>query len=433
MKAQSLNDTPNSFVVSKQTVFLSLLFVLPVFSDALLGMAEAFSFVLPFSLGVLLRGAALLLFFGLLLKHVQAANPLYLIWLAAIFLSVLPSLFLGSIRGGSFSFDVIEIIKSVFLPIVAAGLALLCQRSRHGVSALLTAIEMTAYLYTFFIVVPEMLGIGLSTYGEYADGGSGFFTAGNDASVTLGLSLIVVAYRLAFARFSMLRIAMFVAGMYACTLIGTRAALIFAAGATVAFSFAILFMRPPRGSRSAFRKMGKLVLSGGLVVVISTFAMNGLSQQLTNRFQAQKLDELAQGVLPRHDLMLSGIAHIQARPAIFIITGEGSDLFQQGVARSWPGRTRRQVEVDWIDALGAHGIAFTVITHFLVIIFLLKSAKAFVVSRDPLFFFVSFGLFLFLAHSALAGHALYAPAPASVGAGFLALAMTQHSLKRTRP
>lgn len=428
MSSQALHGAPHAFVIRKQTVMLALLFILPAFSDALYGMAASFGIDLPFPPGVLLRSAVLFLFLGLLLNHIGAVYAPYLIWPATIFLSALPSLFVGAARGGSLGFDVTALTKSLFLPIVAAGLAIMLHRSRQVKSDLLTAMEFMAYLYTLFIVVPEWLDVGVRTYGEYADGSSGFFTAGNDAGVTLGISLNIVAYRLMFGRFSVLRIAMLIAGCYACTLIGSRAALIFVAGAALTFTFGILFMRDPGRSRSAFRKIGGLVLVGGLVALLAV----GLSRQLENRFQAQKFEEISLGALPRELLMISGIAHIQERPAIFNVTGEGTDLFQRGVAYSWPGRERRQVEVDWMDALGAYGIGFTVISHFFLISVIFSCAKAVVLQRDALLFFIGSGLFFLLAHSALAGHALYTPASASIGAGFIALAMTHRPQDRTR-
>ena len=400
-----------------------LLFILPVFSDALFGAAESFGKILQFSPGVLLRGFALLFSIFILIKHFRKKFIRYLIWPIGTVLFVVPSLLMGAILGHNLTYDLTALSKSLFLPIVSVGLMVQLQRFSSARIALLSSMEISTYLVIFFILVPETLGFGVETYGSHAEGASGFFTAGNDAGVALGVGLHVVAYRLLANRFSVFRAIMFIAGIYSCTLLGTRAALIFVAGVSCVLMYCLLFVSRADPKRNLFKKIGKFLLGASVLVCVFYIALSGFNKQLGNEYQARKFEEIAQGSLPRASLVLTAAIHLGTRAAILNVTGEGSDIFQRGVGEHWPGKYRRQVEVDWMDAFGAYGIGFTLITHLFVIWSIVSCMKAYFCGRDYLFLFLGSGIFLFFAHGAFAGHALYSPAPATIGAGFIALSV----------
>lgn len=402
--------------------WIFVVFVLAVLSDATFGMAEVFGIHFPVSPGVLIRGWVLVVAAGFLVsQYASRANRKLLLWPLVIVFSVIPSFWVGMLNDRDLVFDVVEVSKAIFLPTVAIAIAIQVRTFPSAISLMLGAIEVSALLYSTFLVVPNWLGIGLRTYGDYAYGSSGFFQAGNDLSATLGMASIAVAYRLIFLRFSPFRLFVFLFSIYACTQIGNRASLVFV-GVAVAAVVVGIFLMKDQGSRTKKgRRVGMILLGIALVVSSIWFGLNSLNRQMENQFQVEKFNSGFEGGVARPLLYRAGMAHIERRDAIYDLIGEGADGFQRGVAVFWKGRDRRQTEIDWVDALGSYGLPFMILSYLLILVALVKAMQATLRYRDPLMFFCGSALFAFFGHSVLAGHALFSPSAATIAAAYIAI------------
>tara|TARA_E500000305_G_C4028989_1_gene243576 strand:- start:3179 stop:4504 length:1326 start_codon:yes stop_codon:yes gene_type:complete len=405
----------------KHSLWLFFIFIAPVLSDALYGLAQAFSIPLPFSPGIVLRSLIILSAAPIVVGALLKMNNRPVIWLAALVLSVIPSMFVSGVLGGDLVYDLSALSKSLYLPVITVLILFLLKRYPMPADDLLKAIEYSAYLYAFFLVVPGWLGLQVYTYGDFAYGSKGVFHAGNDASVTLGVSLIALGYRLIYVKFSITRLLTLTFCVYALTEIGSRAALIFILGSVLAVVIGSLVLKPPTQLRG-FGGAAKRVLSGTSVVfLLAGLVGYGLTVQLESEYQRNKLYEIARGDVPRLALTQTGLQYLSERNTLLNFIGEGADKYERGVARFWHGRVHRMTEVDWLDALGRYGLLFAILSHCFVIVALRKAFLATLVKRDVMAFTAGSGLFLFLAHSVTAGHALYSPAPAAIAGAYLAL------------
>ena len=65
----------------------------------------------------------------------------------------------------------------------------------------------------------------------------------------------------------------------------------------------------------------------------------GLNLQKQTSFQQKKLEQIAQGKLPRSLLINAAKSHLADRNRLLNLTGEGTTSFMWGVAQYFPGVT----------------------------------------------------------------------------------------------
>ncbi len=421
-----------SLRLQKLWLWLGYICVVVVLADVFFGVAALVGLTLPVSPAVAARGflvAAAALF---IVRNARRVRWIEGLWVTVLFAAMVPSLVISVFSGGALIYDSIAVFRALYLPIVALFGLVLMRRYELEADDVLRAVEWAGVLFAASLVLPGLLGVQVSTYGDYAFGDRGIFYAANDVSVALGVSMFAVGYRLLFVRQSWLRAACLLLAIWACIQLGSRAslAIVIGFGAVMAAALAVDKGRRLQKGVSTVRKWGL-----GLLVVgaLGGGAWYGFQMQVSQSFQEDKLLELAQGQLPRLALMQAGMAHIGSRSVVVNIFGEGADLFERGVGSRWPSGGRRMTEVDFLDSVGRHGIVFTVLIHAVLLAVLVRFMTTALRYRSALMVTLAGALTLYLGHATLAGHALFSPTPSSLLALFVAVGLVESRRMRAEP
>lgn len=417
----------------KLWLWLGYLCVVMVLADISFGVAAMVGVALPISPGVAVRGALILTAVLFIARNIRRVRWLEGLWLALLFIAILPSLGTSIFGGGALVYDAIAVFRALYLPIVTLLGLILMRRYDLSANEVLRAVEWSAVLFAVSLVLPGLLGFRVATYGDYAFGGRGVFYAANDVSVALGLSMFAIGYRLLFLRQSWLRAACLLIAIWACVQLGSRAslAIVIAFALVMATALVVGKRRSEAGGRFSTLKTWGF----GLVAVSALAAGGwyGFQMQLSQSFQEDKLLELAQGELPRLALMQAGFEYLETRSTTSNMFGEGADLFERGVGNRWASGGRRMTEVDFMDSVGRHGVVFTVLIHGVLFGVLLKLAWGAIRHRSALLVTMAGALALYLGHATLAGHALFSPTPSTILALFVAVGIVEERRMRLGP
>lgn len=416
MRQRRSNAAVSSRRIALHRATLALIFCLPIpaIADVTFGaMVSQFGYA-PFSPGVLVRGGLVFFIIAMALSPFTrlGTKPATLIYLTIA--CTLPSLFVSIGSNAPLFEDVSHLIKAVFMPFLLAFLVYLIDRYRIGEDAILRMVEVWTYVMTLGFLLPAALGIGFQTYGDYAEGEKGFFVAGNDSSLALALGLFLVSYRLFFVKFSKLRFAIFLLGIYAVISVGSRTGLILTAATGALVFVAVAFFRGRRKSSSVASKLARGAASLALVGATVYATSFGLTMQSTNAYQQAKIENLSSGDHPRSFLISVATQYLDTREPWKNLTGEGSYNYETGVGRVWVYDTQKLAEVDWLDSYGIYGLPFTILVHLLILLVIGVAVKNMLYFRSALSFIVAGASGAYLLHSALAGHALFSPTVSTI-------------------
>ena len=415
------------------TIWLALLFPLLFISDILYGAIEYFELPAPVSPGMVFRGGLLLVTTYKIFEHRNNEPPKLNIWLVLLTVLAIPGFTIGLIQGQNAHFEISSLFKVLYLPYVTALLVILIRQYKIKQVDILRYIEYSSYMLGLSLLISLALGIQQETYGEYAYGSTGIYYAQNDLSLVFGLALLAAGYRLILVEFSWARLLMFFLSTLACTQIGTRASLIVIAAAALVALVCITWGEIAVDECLIKNRLKKWFVGLGVLLVMISLLILGLLKQLEFEYQQDKLEQV-----PRLKLFIAGSVHIKSRPDFYVLTGEGMDTFQRGVARNFPInedtliiKERRFTEIDWLDLFGAYGIGLVVLIYLFILYPLVASGITFLLKRNAIYGLISASSLLYLGHASVAGHAILSPMPSTLMAGYLALfyataSRTQH-------
>jgi len=325
----------------------------------------------PLSPSVLLRGALVFAIMTFALRRSVRVGPMASTLIYVTLLSTLPALAVSMFSGSQVLGDLSHAIKAIYMPLLLGFLTYIIQHYRIAEDDVLRFVEYWSYVMTLGFVVPNALGIGAQTYGDYAAGTKGFFVAGNDASLALGLSLFVVCYRLFFVKFSILGFLMYLLGIYALVSVGSRTSLILLAGSGLFLFLGMLFFHSRFRHQSLVATLSRCLASFAFLGAIAYAISFGIAMQSENSYQQEKLQQLIIGESPRELLVLTSSSYLESREAWKTLTGEGQFLYEVGVGEHWGRESRKIAEVDWLDAFGIYGAPYTTAIYLLIIPLLL--------------------------------------------------------------
>lgn len=420
MRGLRFKDKPKLF-------WLFGLFPALFLSDILYGGLDYFGIHTPVSPGIVMRGFVFFLAIVMVAKYRRRLDTLTLAWCISLVIFSLPSIIVGMWTGGNLITDFLGLLKVLYGPFVILLVVILIRKYRIPFNDVLRFIEYSAYLLGISLLISLKLTINRATYGEWAFGSTGIFSAQNDITLAFGLSLLAAIYRLVVLKVSLknllIRLTCLAVSLYACIQIGTRGSLIVIFGCGIFSVVVMLWSKKSSAIKKTYSRHMKWLLVLALSLGMGWILMYGLNMQRQHSFQQEKLANLYELKLPRSYLMDAGWKQIVTRPGWMNLTGEGMTSFGLGVSGYFRGLYRSEkklVEVDWMDFLGAYGIFFTILIHLFFLWVLWRAAWEYVTgSKDPLCGLVATASAMYLGHSAFAGHALISPIPTTLIAGYV--------------
>lgn len=402
-------------------LWLIIIFPALFISDILYGGMNYFGIQTFVSPGAVIRGLLFSIAIGMVMKYHRYSNKYVLTWALTLTVLVLPSIASGLFVDGDLARDLYFLLRVLYGPFLIVLVDIIITKYNIEISDVFKNIEYAAYVLGLSLLVSQLLGIHRDTYGSYAYGSTGIFYAQNDLTLALGLALLVASYQLVY-HFSFKRLVLVAICFSSCIQIGTRGSLIVVAGCgALIIALIIIGRKNERQTTTLSRQFVKIIVAIALVASLYGAVKYGLNMHNQSSYQSNKIEQILNGELPRLILITAGIEYINERPFFLNITGEGITSFMGGLAsfrvHKW---NEKLAEVDWLDLLGAYGIFFTFLLHVFFLYLIYVSSKHFLFgSRDPKYGLIGAGLMIYVAHSALAGHALVSPIPTTLIAGYV--------------
>ncbi len=375
------------------------------------------------------RGGITLWGFALLVGVINPALRRLQLWILAIGLLGAVALavgFAGSGSVGDLRFDVAQLLKVLYAPLLILLLAVVIRRYQLTPEDVLDAVAWVAGVSGGSIIVLSLTGLGHVTYELHGVGSKGLFIAQNDIGLAMGLGLLGCAdmlFRTGRVRYALLAVAAIV-GMLS---LGTRAAL----AATFIMPAGCLFIYRHRLIRGRRRLFPGLLAALAVLAVLGGTAVVKYRALQAQPFQQEKLQTLADNPFVRGILVVAAYDYVKRRPWEHNLVGEGALAYRRGVGRHIDTSvTGRLAEVDWMDMFGAYGLLFALVIYgFYFEGFRLTRWLRLRHGRETMQT-AMLALAWFLAHSAIAGHALAGTIPGGTLAPILALAWSERASLR---
>lgn len=416
--------------ITKQGLWLFFLFPLLFVADILYGAMGFYGVKLWVSPGELFRGVALIAAIVITSKNSSLLGFSTRIWFYLTFLSALPSIIISATLGSDLLRDIIFLFRIFYGPWIILMIIILVRKYRITNDTIFRWIEISGYLLGIVLLFTQFLGFKQDTYGSYAVGSTGIFTAQNDLTLSIGIAMLASCYHVIYS-FSLIRLLLLGLTIFACVNIGTRASLAVALACVL-----VILVLTVRGKH--FGKQRKRSVRRVKLIVVGSFAITcmllilgyGFQLQQRTTYQQDKINRLAQGELPRSLTLQLAHGYLAKRPWFHQLTGEGISSFMKGIGKFYTGETdSKLVEVDYLDLLGAVGGICTLLLYMIYSYLFFKVLKIFIFIRFSEAGLISAALLMYLGHSILAGHAFTSPAVSTLVAGYAAAALTMEKKK----
>lgn len=252
-------------------------------------------------------------------------------------------------------------------------------------------------LISMSVCITTFLGIGANSYGDdFGYGTKGFFTAGNDLSLSVLLSFCICmyylmirgTYRYVFFSFPFIIVSM---------LVGSTAIMV---GTIIIIAFLVILPLFYRYNYSKIYKRYRffLLCFGGPLMLYVMYHITQTDSYTKNKFNVEKLmsGSARKGLV---DAYYSFSSSFDMADSFF---GVGPEKLYYGVGRDfWGVLKKKQPEVDYLTLWGFYG-------YFLGTIVLLYPLPALILylKRRSLFsIWMSIAILLFIFHGIFAGHA----------------------------
>ncbi|MCI5137164.1 MAG: hypothetical protein D3922_01825 [Candidatus Electrothrix sp. AR1] len=416
--------------ITKQRLWMFFLFPLLFVADILYGAMGFYGVKLWVSPGELLRGVALIAAIVIISKNSLLLSSPARIWFYLTLLSALPSIIISATLDENLLQDIIFLFRIFYGPFIILMIITLIRKYRVTNDSIFKWIESSGYLLGIILLSTQFLGFKQNTYGSYAVGSTGIFTAQNDLTLSIGIAMLAACYHVIYS-FSFIRLLLLGLTMFACVNIGTRASLAVALACVLVIL--VLTVRGKHFGKQRKRSVRrvKLIVVGSFAIICMLFILGyGFQLQQRTTYQQDKINRLAQGELPRAVTLQLAHGYLAKRPWFYQLTGEGISSFMKGIGRSYTGKTdSKLVEVDYLDLLGAVGGICTLLLYIIYIYLFVNTLKIFVFIRLSEAGLISAALLMYLGHSILAGHAFTSPAVSTLVAGYAAAALTMEKKK----
>jgi len=407
--------------IYKHNIYFFIIIFLPLLSDIIYASLQYLGYQVPITTGVFARGIIIIISFYVFIAKYDKLERFHVYFIAALISLFIINILISASRSGDMFYNISSIAKAIFLPMVSATFYWIFSQYNKSEIAINKSLAIYAFLASLVVIIPALFDIGIQSYERVDFGQTGLLFGANDLGLALGMAIFIIIHNYIYIRSNLINTLYIMTTLYALTFLGTRATVvIFFGGALTLFASLILF----RNRATSFNKAGRLTRYIVSFMLISVFIYVGkftIDVVSSNELQQERIERLLAGELPREKLIEAGEIYLSERSTVYNVFGEGADSYEKGVGKYWAGLDRRIVEVDWMDGYGKYGIIFTVLTHLFVIMTAIKGIICSIRYKVPEMFIFSSGLFMYLGHSAIAGHALFSPMPSTVAAIYIAL------------
>lgn len=276
----------------------------------------------------------------------------------------------------------------------------------------------------------QALGLGGATYGEYAFGEKGVFVAQNDISLSLAITCVFASLELFRAR-TLSKLLIFVVASLGSVGLGTRTGV----ATPIVIPLIVFAAYGLSSARYAARSAAprRLLPLGIIVIGLAVAGVIWVSGKVSESdYDTMKWNQIAEGDFPRGYLAIGGIAYIRDKGIVQNLFGEGAFHYEVGVMNKLSelrqpvesDRETRMTEVDPIDLLGGYGWPFFILLSSVFVVAAIRASVQFLRTGDSLYAAIALALWVFLGHSAYAGHAFVTPIVGTPIAAILALSFS---------
>lgn len=400
-----MDSLTHPFVLSPTTIRGKYLpFAIITFSvivDLLNGIVQGL-LDLDFSVGVMYRGLLLLLLLSFSLKKRSFINILFY-WIFVLCAWGLLE------RHFSITHEIINFSKCIYIYVVLT----FFMRYKSCINSLFLTNCVIGFglIASTSIIFSYATGIGFS-YADYRFSVKSFFAAGNDIGLAL-LICLIFSVKHYFEKRTLSSLVIAITISLACMLIGSRTGIVGSILIWVVFTVGIFFFKFKALKISILFKLLYLAF----IVIAFFFALQfvikiiTMSDYMRNKF----VIEVLIGGEARKSLIEAGNEVITNRRIVSNLIGQGSFSFKKHVNYEVNGTFAdiREVEVDYIDLIGAYGLlggVFVIVPLYFFFLAIKNFLKNFTI-KD---FSNLIAMTVFLGHSFYAGHALFSPTVSSV-------------------
>ncbi|MEJ2621366.1 MAG: O-antigen ligase family protein [Candidatus Thiodiazotropha sp.] len=415
----------------KDNVWLTILLILPVFSDSSYGLADYFGIALPIGTGVIFRGLILIFVILYVLSFISMFSLGLVLFYFSVILAVIPGVAIGIATGSNLVTEITMMSKAIYLPTMILLFYILSIQTIVTPERIFRYLEISSYLFSAVIILPSVFNIEIKTYGDYAFGIKGFFQPGNDIGLAFGIATLASGYRILSSKFSLFLISLMCLNLYALASLGTRASLFILAFIGLTFIISVLFFRDNPTQQNKIASLNQLSSIVILATLLTSAFIYGYTSQSNYIYQSERINEITNGSHPRQDLIESGYSYIERRAPWLNLTGEGAERFRIGVATNMYSREYRGTEVDWLDSYGNYGLFYTLILFGFLIYTLYLSLRSTLYLSTRLALFSASGIFLYLSHSVIAGHAIFSATASTIVAAYIGIILYFNKYQKT--
>lgn len=394
---QHPQDTNSTSVKKTKLIFL-LLFITPLFADAIYSLTE-------FRIGILYRGLAYIAILSYItLLPLRRYKTLTFLCFYPLILALGSSLFYGALTLG-----LTEAAKYSYP--FAMTIFFLSKSKAFNKLTLLNCITNLGFVASLLILIPYILGIGKPTYFEGAYGNKGFFSAQNDISITLAICLVLSAYQYTSSRSttSLIKSTLIALSLL---VLGTRLAMISALIIPICFIFQL-----------RFKSIAIVALT---LIVFASPLYNIVADYLSfSAYENQKFETMSSlGDKGRITLLTGANRFFENRSIIAHIFGSGTFEYLNQTFKNLSflqlEGDMKAVEMDPIDLFGQFGIIYTVALYVFISSFIIRLLKLPTKTKETKSIIIA--LILALLNSIFVGHTINNAILAPVVASLLSMA-----------
>ena len=282
---------------------------------------------------------------------------------------------------------------------------------------LLNYIALYGVLISLSIIITQILGIGISSYGQdYGYGTKGLFKAGNDISVALIMCNCIIAYlisKIENYKYIIYHIIVTIGSL----MIGSTAGIIGVAINYLSFILQYLFFNQKITSLSKFHSVLIILIA----IPIFLFVVNQIINTDSYTQNKYSIDRLTSGDA-RNGLTSGCFQVFKDYSAFDYLFGLGKHEFSTRIGITlYKIQMMKNVEVDHYDLIGSYGLLLGGILLFIPILSLIKYIKTFMVKKTIFCYWMIIATSLFIFHGLTAGHAFTGIQPMTVMVGIIYL------------
>ena len=388
-------------------VFLYMQPILDVLTAVMLN-----TFKIDFTIGIIIRFIFMLFMtYYLLFINKNKDKKKSIIYVLSIFIyMVLFLINILNIKGRSnLLFDFKSLIKTYYFIIVLISFFEIYKNKKNNIDY--KHFRNLFIIYSLFVLIPNLLNIGYSSYKVTKEGMIGLFNTANEISAIISILMPVFIYDILKRKNLIITIIVSIVLLYLLTSIGTKGPLL-SLGIIIIY-YLIKYIR----KWIKDKKYKPLIISvisiiiimiGGIILIPKTTFYKNIKVHL----EFLKVDEVSDLTKPKifdHFVFSSRLKFWSKTNDIYLKSDFKTKLLGIGYVKK-NGKNMKMVEMDYVDIFYRHGIVGFIIymSGFIyVLVIVVKNTKS--IKKKSLYYTYLLSIFLALLLSLLTGHVITSP------------------------